>query len=248
MVLADSYWRAQKARDKLKITWDRGANAGVSSEQFYSDYRALAETPGMLAEDIGDALGTLSAADDVVEATYEMPLLAHATLEPMNCIAQIEGGSCTIWSGTQYQSNDQEVISRFLGIPQQNVTIHRPLMGGSFGRRSSKTADYTVEAVEAAMGESVPVQIIWSREEDIRSGHYRPLFVHKLRGSVDDPDARGLASGRSGSITDAGYQARPYLHGARHGHLLLGWLSTGALWCLSLRDFVSDTPSQGREP
>jgi len=186
VVLADSYWRAQKAREKLKITWDRGANAGVSSEQFYSDYRALADTPGMLAEDIGDALGTLSAADDVVEATYEMPLLAHATLEPMNCIAQIEGDSCTIWSGTQYQSNDQEVISRFLGIPQQNVTIHRPLMGGSFGRRSSKTADYTVEAVEAAMGESVPVQIIWSREEDIRSGHYRPLFVHKLRGSVDE--------------------------------------------------------------
>jgi isoquinoline 1-oxidoreductase beta subunit len=185
VVLADSYWRAQKARAKLKIEWDRGANDGVSSEQFYSDYRALAETPGMLAEDIGDALGVLEAADEVVEATHEMPLLAHATLEPMNCIAQVEGDTCTIWSGTQYQSNDQEVISRFLGIPQQNVTIHRPLMGGSFGRRSSKTADYTVEAVEAAMGESVPVQIIWSREEDIRSGHYRPLFVHKLRGSVD---------------------------------------------------------------
>ncbi|NDH41806.1 MAG: xanthine dehydrogenase family protein molybdopterin-binding subunit, partial [Gammaproteobacteria bacterium] len=185
VVLADSYWRAQKARTKLKIKWDRGVNDGVSSEQFYSDYRALADTPGMLAEDIGDALGVLEATDEVVEATYEMPLLAHATLEPMNCIAQVEGDTCTIWSGTQYQSNDQEVISRFLGIPQQNVTIHRPLMGGSFGRRSSKTADYTVEAVEAAMGESVPVQIIWSREEDIRSGHYRPLFVHKLRGSVD---------------------------------------------------------------
>jgi isoquinoline 1-oxidoreductase beta subunit len=186
VVLADSYWRAQKARAKLKINWDRGANDGVSTEQFYADYRALADTPGMLAEDIGDAQGVLEAADDVVEATYEMPLLAHATLEPMNCIAQVEGDTCTIWSGTQYQSNDQEVISRFLGIPQQNVTIHRPLMGGSFGRRSSKTADYTVEAVEAAMGESVPVQIIWSREEDIRSGHYRPLFVHKLRGSVDE--------------------------------------------------------------
>ena len=186
VVLADSYWRAQKARAKLKIKWDRGANDGVSTEQFYADYRALADTPGMLAEDIGDARGVLEAADDVVEATYEMPLLAHATLEPMNCIAQVEGDICTIWSGTQYQSNDQEVISRYLGIPQQNVTIHRPLMGGSFGRRSSKTADYTVEAVEAAMGESVPVQIIWSREEDIRSGHYRPLFVHKLRGSVDE--------------------------------------------------------------
>ncbi|MEK9990650.1 MAG: molybdopterin cofactor-binding domain-containing protein, partial [Halieaceae bacterium] len=147
--------------------------------------------------------------------TYEMPLLAHATLEPMNCIAQVEGDTCTIWSGTQYQSNDQEVISRFLGIPQQNVTIHRPLMGGSFGRRSSKTADYTVEAVEAAMGESVPVQIIWSREEDIRSGHYRPLFVHKLRGSVDEsgmPEAwHQVAVGQSlmqGTKHDPTYMVR----------------------------------------
>ncbi len=140
----------------------------------------------MLAEDIGDALGVLAQSDEVVEATYELPLLAHATMEPLNCVAQVEGDTCTVWSGTQYQSNDQEVISRFLGIPQQNVTINRPLMGGSFGRRSSKAADFTVEAVEAAMGESVPVQIIWSREEDIRSGHYRPLFVHKMRGCVDE--------------------------------------------------------------
>ena len=215
VVLADSYWRAQKARAKLNIKWDRGVNDGVSSEEFYGEYRALADTPGMLAEDIGDAIGTLAAADEIVEATYEMPLLAHATLEPMNCIAQVEGDTCTIWSGTQYQSNDQEVISRFLGIPQQNVTIHRPLMGGSFGRRSSKTADYTVEAVEAAMGESVPVQIIWSREEDIRSGHYRPLFVHKLRGSVDDsgmPEAwHQVAVGQSlmqGTKHDPTYMVR----------------------------------------
>jgi len=186
VVLADTYWRAQKARAKLKINWDSGANQALSTEQFYSDYRELAEQPGMLAEDIGDALGALAQSDDVVEAVYELPLLAHATMEPLNCVAQVEGDTCKVWSGTQYQSNDQEVISRFLGIPQQNVTINRPLMGGSFGRRSSKAADFTVEAVEAAMGESVPVQIIWSREEDIRSGHYRPLFVHKMRGCVDD--------------------------------------------------------------
>jgi len=186
VVLADNYWHAQKARAALKINWNLGANSTVSTEQFYRDYRAMADQPGMLAEDIGDAAGVLEQADDVVEAVYEMPLLAHATLEPMNCIAQVSGDTCTIWSGTQYQSNDQEVISRFLGIPQENVTVNRPLMGGSFGRRSSKAADYTVEAVEAAMGENVPVQIIWSREEDIRSGHYRPLFVHKMRGCVDE--------------------------------------------------------------
>ena len=186
VVLADSYWRAKTARDTLQITWDPGANAGVSSEQFYADYRQLANEPGMLAEDIGDSLGVLEAAEDVVEAVYEMPLLAHAQLEPLNCIASVSDNTCEIWSGTQYQSNDQEVISRFLGIPQENVTIHRPLMGGSFGRRSSKTADFTIDAVEAAMGEKVPVKIVWSREEDIRSGHYRPLFVHKMRGCLND--------------------------------------------------------------
>jgi isoquinoline 1-oxidoreductase beta subunit len=215
VVLARSYWQAHKARGELNITWDRGDNDGVSSEQFYRDYRALAEQPGMLAEDIGDALGALSDADRVIESVYEMPLLAHATLEPMNCIAQVSGDACTIWSGTQYQSNDQEVISRFLGIPQENVTVHRPLMGGSFGRRSSKKADFTVEAVEAAMGESVPVKIIWSREEDIRSGHYRPLFVHKMRGSLDAsgmPEAwHQVAVGQSlmqGSKHDPAYMVR----------------------------------------
>ena len=215
VVLAKSYWQAQKARGELNITWDRGDNDGVSSEQFYRDYRALAEQPGILAEDIGDALGALSGADRVIESVYEMPLLAHATLEPLNCIAQVSENACTIWSGTQYQSNDQEVISRFLGIPQEQVTVHRPLMGGSFGRRSSKTADFTVEAVEAAMGESVPVKIIWSREEDIRSGHYRPLFVHKMRGSLDAsgmPDAwHQVAVGQSlmqGSKHDPAYMVR----------------------------------------
>ena len=215
VVLAKSYWQAQKARGELNITWDRGDNDGVSSEQFYRDYRALAEQPGILAEDIGDALGALSGADRVIESVYEMPLLAHATLEPLNCIAQVSENACTIWSGTQYQSNDQEVISRFLGIPQEHVTVHRPLMGGSFGRRSSKTADFTVEAVEAAMGESVPVKIIWSREEDIRSGHYRPLFVHKMRGSLDAsgmPDAwHQVAVGQSlmqGSKHDPAYMVR----------------------------------------
>lgn len=187
VVLAKTYWQAKKARDKLAITWDRGANATVSTEQFYADYRALADQPGLLAEDIGDALSAIqSAGDGVIESTYELPLLAHATMEPLNCVARVTDDGCEIWSGTQYQSNDQEVISRFLGIAQDKVVIHRPLMGGSFGRRSSKAADYTVEAVEAALGEDVPVQIIWSREEDIKSGHYRPLFVHKLRACLDE--------------------------------------------------------------
>ncbi|KGE03915.1 xanthine dehydrogenase family protein molybdopterin-binding subunit [Pseudohaliea rubra] len=185
-VLATNYWSARKGRDALTVTWDEGPNTGLSSEGFFEEYRVLADKPGMLAEDIGDSLSVLAAVQKPLEAVYELPYLAHVTLEPMNATARVETDRCEIWSGTQYQSNDQERVAALLGLPQQAVTIHRPLMGGSFGRRSSKTADFTIEAVEVARGESVPVQVIWSREEDVRSGFYRPLFVHKLRGTVDD--------------------------------------------------------------
>ena len=190
-VLAKDFWSAKKGRDALEIAWDEGQNASLSSEKFYSEYRALASEPGMLAENIGDSLKELKEANETIEAVYEMPYLAHACMEPMNCTAVVEQdeigtiSTCEIWSGTQYQSNDQEIVAKLLNIPQQSVTVHRPLIGGSFGRRASKTADFTVDAVEAAIGESVPVQVIWSREEDIRGAHYRPLFVHKLRGALD---------------------------------------------------------------
>ena len=191
-VLAKDFWSAKKGRDALEIVWDEGKNASLSSEKFYSEYRALASKPGMLAENIGDSLKELKEANETIEAVYEMPYLAHACMEPMNCTAVVEKdeigtiSKCEIWSGTQYQSNDQEIVAKLLNIPQQSVTVHRPLIGGSFGRRASKTADFTVDAVEAANGENVPVQVIWSREEDIRGAHYRPLFVHKLRGALDD--------------------------------------------------------------
>ena len=194
VVLAKDFWSAKKGRDALEVVWDEGQNASLSSEKFYSEYKALASKPGMLAEDIGNSLKVLHETRDTIEAVYEMPYLAHACMEPMNCTAMVEQDNadtdkiskCEIWSGTQYQSNDQEIVSKLLNIPQQSVTVHRPLIGGSFGRRASKTADFTVDAVEAANGENVPVQVIWSREEDIRGAHYRPLFVHKLRGALDD--------------------------------------------------------------
>ena len=186
VVLAKDYWTAKKGRDALVVDWEEGPNAELSSEQFYQEYRAMAETPGMLAEDIGDSVSALADASRKLEVTYEMPYLAHATMEPMNATARVYTDRCEIWSGTQYQSNDQEIVARYLGLSQEQVVIHRPLMGGTFGRRASKTADYTMDAVEAAEGEAVPVQVIWSREEDMRGGHYRPLFVHRMRGAVDE--------------------------------------------------------------
>ena len=107
-------------------------------------------------------------------------------MEPMNCTAQVFDDRCEIWVGTQNQGNDRTVVAKMLGLPETSVVINRTLMGGTFGRRASKTADFITDTVQAAQGESVPVQIIWSREEDIRGGHYRPLFVHRLRGTLDD--------------------------------------------------------------
>ena len=187
VALAHDYWTAQKAARLIDVTWDEGDGASLSTEAFFNDYRALSQTPGLLAEDIGNAEQILGQAKDVVEAVYEMPYLAHATMEPMNCTAEVTDTQCNIWVGTQYQSNDRTLAAKALGFDESQVVIHRTLMGGSFGRRASKTADYVVEAVQAAEGEGRPVQIIWSREEDIRQGgHYRPLFVHRLKGCVDD--------------------------------------------------------------
>ncbi len=186
VVLANSYWAALKGRKALKIEWEEGANSSLSSDLFFQKYRDLASKPGIVAENIGDSIASIRLSDNVIESVYEMPYLAHATMEPPNCTALVTNDRCEIWSGTQSQSNDQKVVAKLLERPQESIIIHRPLMGGSFGRRAAKSADFTVNAVEAANGEGVPVQVIWSREEDIKGGHYRPLFVHKLRGAIDD--------------------------------------------------------------
>ena len=186
VVLAKDYWTASKGAKALTVQWDDQGLGQLSTASFTEEYRALSKTDGLLAEDIGDAKAVHEAASAVHEAVYEMPYLAHATMEPMNCTAQVFDDRCEIWVGTQNQGNDRTVVAKMLGLPETSVVINRTLMGGTFGRRASKTADFITDTVQAAQGESVPVQIIWSREEDIRGGHYRPLFVHRLRGTLDD--------------------------------------------------------------
>ena len=184
-VVADNWWRAKEALRDVSIEWDNGKNGSVNSAQIMQVYRdGLGHKEPAIARNDGDTLAAL-AAGQVVEADYYTPYLAHATMEPMNCTAQVFEDRCEIWVGTQNQGNDRTVVAKMLGLPETSVVINRTLMGGTFGRRASKTADFITDAVQAAQGETVPVQIIWSREEDIRGGHYRPLFVHRLRGTVD---------------------------------------------------------------
>ena len=189
-VVADNFWAAKKGRDALQVEWDLGPNEALSSAAFYEEYRRLVDTDGLVAEDLGDVEAAFREFGDsedskIVEAVYELPYLAHATMEPMNAVAHVRGDHCEVWSGTQFQSNDRRLIAEYLSLPEESVVIHRSLMGGSFGRRASTIADFTLEAVEVANGESFPVKVVWSREDDMRGGFYRPLFVHKIRGLVD---------------------------------------------------------------
>ena len=184
-VLAKDFWTAQTARDEIEIEWDEGENAALSTEALRKEYLELAERPGNVAEDEGDAEATLSSAAKTVEGVYEVPFLAHAPMEPLNATAHVQADRCDIWAGTQAQSIDQMVAAGITGLSPAQVHIHTTLLGGGFGRRANFTSDFVSDAVQVAHGEGVPVKTIWTREDDIQCGYYRPMFVHKVKAGVD---------------------------------------------------------------
>ncbi|TDI34182.1 MAG: xanthine dehydrogenase family protein molybdopterin-binding subunit [Acidobacteria bacterium] len=184
-VIAKDFWTARIARDELEIEWDDGANANLSTEALRTEYRALADTEGMVAEDEGDADTALGEASKTLEAVYEVPFLAHAPMEPLNAVAHVREDGCDIWAGTQGQSIDQMVASHITGLKPEQIKIHTTLLGGGFGRRANVTSDFVADAVQVANGEGVPVKTIWTREDDIQCGYFRPMFVHKLKAGVD---------------------------------------------------------------
>ena len=190
-VIAKDFWTARTARDELEIEWDDGANANLSTEALRTEYRALADTEGTVAEDEGDARTALVEASKTLEAVYEVPYLAHAPMEPLNAVAHVREDGCDIWARTQGQSIDQTVASHITGLKPEQIKVHTTLLGGGFGRRVNVTSDFVADAVEVANGEGVPVKTIWTREDDIQCGYFRPMFVHKLEAGVD---AEGMPS------------------------------------------------------
>lgn len=187
-VLANDFWTAKKGRDALSIEWDETRAFRSSSVELFAQYRALASRPGESVTRRGDVERAFSAAARTLEATYEFPYLAHAAMEPMNCVVRIGARECEIWNGEQLQTSDQLAVAKFLGLPPQSVQIHQLYAGGSFGRRANPLADYIVEAVSIAKaaGTGQPVKLVWSREEDMRAGFYRPMFVHRLKAGLDE--------------------------------------------------------------
>jgi len=184
-VIADSTWRALQAREALKINWARGELGGQDSEKLSAQYRALAREPGHLVKEEGDSAGAEAGANQVIEAVYEVPFLAHACMEPLNCTVHDRGGSAEIWAGTQSQTLDRDRAAKVLGYEPASVKINTTFLGGGFGRRAAAWSDFVVEGAQVAKGEPWPVKTTWTREDDMRGGQYRPMTVHRSRLALD---------------------------------------------------------------
>ncbi|WP_414562208.1 MULTISPECIES: molybdopterin cofactor-binding domain-containing protein [unclassified Anabaena] len=184
-VVADSFWAAKKGRDALTITWDEGLNAELSSEALLYKYADLANNSGLVVRKTGTATSTLDVATKKLAAVYETPYLAHAPMEPLNCVADVRSHSCDIWTGTQMQTTDQQAACEITGLKPEQVQIHTTLLGGSFGRRSNPHGDYVKEAVQLSKAINKPVKVIWTREDDIRGGYYRPMHYSKIAAGLD---------------------------------------------------------------
>lgn len=184
-VVGDSFWTVNRARELLRLEWDESAACTLSSDEIMAQFKRLAGTPGVVARETGSVTAAFDAAHRVVEAEFEFPYLAHAALEPMNCIVRLTDEGCEIWNAAQQQTRDQADAAAILGIAPAQVKVNMLYAGGSFGRRASK--DYTVEAVHIvkAIGGRAPVKLVWSRADDMLAGHYRPMNYHRLWGALD---------------------------------------------------------------
>ena len=194
-VVAANFWTAKTGRDALKIVWNDESGFKYSSPDIFAEFKRLAAKPGTVARNDGDAAAAIDKATKKLEATYEFPYLAHAAMEPMNCVVRLDNDRCEVWNGEQFQTGDQAAIAATVGLKPEQVDIHQLFAGGSFGRRSNPHSDYVVEAASIAkeIGKrGVPVKLVWTREDDMHAGYYRPAYYHVLRAGLD---AQGNVAG-----------------------------------------------------
>src|SRR6266849_3413261 len=184
-VVADGFWPAKHGREALEIIWDEGPLASLDSRTKREQYAELARKPGAVARNEGEAVSALSNATKKLEAIYDLPYLAHATMEPLNCVADVRADSCEIWVGTQFQSGDRDAAAKDTGLKPEQVKLHTTLLGGGFGRRSPLDSHVVREAVQISKTVKVPVKVVWTREDDMRGGYYRRLAYHTVSAGLD---------------------------------------------------------------
>ena len=184
-VVADTYWNAFQGRKALQIEWDGGEAASLDSEGIRAELVRLSDQAGVEARKVGDPGAALAGAARRVEAAYEVPFLHHATMEPMNCTAHVraDGGGCDVWVPSQNQTRAQEVAAELTGLPKEKVRIHTTFLGGGFGRRLEP--DCVSEAVRVSKAVGAPVKVIWSREDDMQHGFYRPTSYNRFAAGLD---------------------------------------------------------------
>ncbi|MEA3220332.1 xanthine dehydrogenase family protein molybdopterin-binding subunit [Immundisolibacter sp.] len=181
-VIADGYWQARRAAQKIIVKWRPAAQA-MDSMDIAKALDAALEQPGSPARRDGDVEAALKAGGQTLEATYRLPFLAHACLEPMNATAHVRDGHCEIWAPTQGQTRARDAAAKLLGIPRERVTVHTTYLGGGFGRRFE--VDFVLDAVALSRAAAAPVKVIWSREDDLAHDFYRPAAVHRLVAALD---------------------------------------------------------------
>ena len=184
-VIAERFWPAKLGRDKLVVEWDLGPNANLTTEQMLRDFAELAKKPGTLAKKIGDPEAALNSAAHTITAEYDVPYLAHAMMEPLNCVVDLRADSCEIWTGTQFETVDRANAAQVAGLPPEKVQIHTTLLGGGFGRRANPNSDFVVEAVHVAKAAKAPVKVVWTREDDLKGGWYRPMWYDRFAAGID---------------------------------------------------------------
>jgi isoquinoline 1-oxidoreductase subunit beta len=180
-VVGDHLWAAKKGLSTLDIKWDEGPNAGVSSQGIWEDLRTASKKEGAVAKSRGDIAKGLSQGE-VYKAEYELPFLAHAAMEPLNCTVRLTPGACEIWTGTQVMTRVQAAAAKAAGVPIDKVTVHNHLLGGGFGRRLE--ADMVATAVQIARHVDTPIKVLWTREEDIQHDIYRPAYRDVVSASL----------------------------------------------------------------
>lgn len=195
-VVGDHMWAAKQGLDALVISWDEGAYAGLTSKDIWENLRAASEKTGVVAKTVGDIAKGL-ATGEKLEASYEMPFLAHATMEPLNCTVHLKPDSCEIWTGTQIVSRVQSEAAKAAGLPLEKVIVNNHLLGGGFGRRLEP--DMVVASVRIAKQVDGPVKVVWTREEDIQHDIYRPVYRDTVAATLSDGKVVGLKYRIAGS-------------------------------------------------
>jgi isoquinoline 1-oxidoreductase beta subunit len=184
-VIADHYWAAKQGRDALQVDWDLGINANINSNDLLEAYSRLSKTKGMPFQQKGEVAHALKTAHKTIETEFFFPYLAHAPLEPLNCTVRILKDKCEIWTGTQWPLLHQQEVAAILGLKPEQVAFNTPYIGGSFGRRGTFGSDWVTEAVHIAKASGRFIKLVWSREDDIKGGSYRPVYLHRVHIGID---------------------------------------------------------------